>query len=150
MFAAGLTLKQENVQPFRERFEKFVTETIRDEHLVPSVNIDCELPIEDVTMELYRSLERFQPYGPENTAPVFASRRVKTLLCQPVGSNGMHLKLSFARQNGEPIGAIAFGQADMIELFRESGGVVDIAYSVELNEFRGKTTVQLNIKDIKG
>jgi single-stranded-DNA-specific exonuclease len=150
MFAAGLTLKQENLQQFRERFEKFVSETIRDEHLVPSINVDEEIPLEDVTPELYRNLERFQPFGPDNTAPVFVSRRVKTLACQPVGNNGMHLKLSFARHNGEPVGAIAFGQADMIETFRESGGVVDIAYSVELNEFRGKTSVQLNIKDIKG
>jgi len=117
---------------------------------VPSVNVDEEIPLEEVTMELYRNLEKFQPFGPENTAPVFVSRRVKTLSCQPVGTNGMHLKLTFARQNGEPVGAIAFGQADMIETFRESGGVVDIAYSVELNEFRGKTSVQLNIKDIKG
>jgi single-stranded-DNA-specific exonuclease len=150
MFAAGLTLKQENLQQFRERFEKFVSQTIRDEHLVPSVNVDEEIPLEDVGMELYRNLERFQPFGPDNTAPVFASRRVKTLACQPVGSNGMHLKLTFARQNSEPLDAIAFGQADMIETFRESGGVVDIAYSVEINEFRGKTSVQLNIKDIKG
>ncbi len=150
MFAAGLTLKQENLQEFRARFEKFVSETIRDEHLVPSINVDEEIPLEDVTPELYRSLERFQPFGPDNTAPVFVSRRVKTLACQPVGNNGMHLKLSFARHIGEPLGAIAFGQADMIETFRESGGVVDIAYSVEMNEFRGKTSVQLNIKDIKG
>lgn len=149
MFAAGLTLKQENLKEFRERFEKFVSETIRDEDLVPSVNIDQEIPLEQVTMELFRYLERFQPFGPENMAPVFVSRRVKTLVCQPVGNNGLHLKLSFARQNAEPIGAIAFGQADMTELFRENGGVVDIAYSVELNDFRGQTSVQLNIKDIK-
>jgi single-stranded-DNA-specific exonuclease len=82
-------------------------------------------------------------------APVFVSRRVKTMSCQPVGNNGTHLKLSFARQNAEPVGAIAFGQSDMIDIFRESGGVVDIAYSVELNVFRGKSSVQLNIKDIK-
>jgi single-stranded-DNA-specific exonuclease len=149
MFAAGLTLKQENLQQFRERFEKFVSETIKDEHLVPSINIDEEIPIEDVGLELYKNIDLFQPFGPENIAPVFVSRRVKTLSCQPVGNNGMHLKLSFARQNAEPLGAIAFGQADMMEIFRESGGVVDIAYSVELNEFRGKTSVQLNIKDIK-
>ena len=149
MFAAGLTLKQENLQSFRERFEKFVSETIREEHLVPSVNIDAEIPIEDVGIEMYRYLERFQPFGPENMAPVFVSRRVKTMSCQPVGNNGTHLKLSFARQNAEPVGAIAFGQSDMIEVFRESGGVVDIAYSVELNVYRGKSSVQLNIKDIK-
>jgi len=149
MFAAGLTLKQENLQSFRERFEKFVSETIREEHLVPSVNIDAEIPIEDVGIEMYRYLERFQPFGPENMAPVFVSRRVKTMSCQPVGNNGTHLKLSFARQNAEPVGAIAFGQSDMIEIFRESGGVVDIAYSVELNVYRGKSSVQLNIKDIK-
>jgi single-stranded-DNA-specific exonuclease len=75
MFAAGLTLKQENLPQFRERFEKFVSETIRDEHLVPSVNIDEEIPLEEVTMDLYRNLGRFQPFGPENTAPVFASRQ---------------------------------------------------------------------------
>lgn len=149
MFAAGLTLKQENLQSFRERFEKFVSETIREEHLVPTVNIDAEIPIEDVGIEMYRYLERFQPFGPENMAPVFVSRRVKTMSCQPVGNNGTHLKLSFARQNAEPVGAIAFGQSDMIEVFRESGGVVDIAYSVELNVYRGKSSVQLNIKDIK-
>ena len=149
MFAAGLTLKQENLQLFRDRFEKFVSETIGEEHLVPSINIDEEVALEDITMEFYKDLERFQPFGPDNMAPVFVSRRVKTLACLPVGTNGMHLKLTFARPNTEPIDAIAFGQADMIELFRESGGVVDIAYSVEINEFRGRTSMQLNIKDIK-
>lgn len=149
MFAAGLTLKQENLKEFRERFEKFVGETIRDEHLVPSINIDEEIPLEAVTPEFFRNLERFQPFGPENMAPVFVSRKVKTLVCQPVGNNGTHLKLSFARHNAEPIGAIAFGQSDMTELFRENGGVVDIAYSVEMNDFRGHKAVQLNIKDIK-
>ena len=149
MFAAGLTLKQENLQLFRDRFEKFVSETIGEEHLVPSINIDEEVALEDITMEFYKDLERFQPFGPDNMAPVFVSRRVKTLACLPVGTNGMHLKLTFARPNTEPIDAIAFGQADMIELFRESGGVVDIAYSVEINEFRGRTSIQLNIKDIK-
>ena len=149
MFAAGLTLKQENLQLFRDRFEKFVSETIGEEHLVPSIKIDEEVALEDITMEFYKDLERFQPFGPDNMAPVFVSRRVKTLACLPVGTNGMHLKLTFARPNAEPIDAIAFGQADMIELFRESGGVVDIAYSVEINEFRGRTSIQLNIKDIK-
>jgi single-stranded-DNA-specific exonuclease len=149
MFAAGLTLKQENLQQFRERFEKFVSETIKDEHLVPSVNIDEEVALEDITMQFYKDLESFQPFGPENMAPVFVSRRVKTLACLPVGTNGMHLKLTFARPNAEQIDAIAFGQADMIELFRESGGVVDIAYSIEMNEFRGRSAIQLNIKDIK-
>ncbi len=149
MFAAGLTLKQENLPSFRERFEKYVSETIREEHLFPSVNIDEEIPLEDVSIEFHRHISRFQPFGPENMAPVFVSRGVKTITCQPVGNTGTHLKLSFARQNMEPVNAIAFGQADTMEIFREAGGVVDIAYTIELNEFRGKTTVQLNIKDIK-
>ena len=150
MFAAGLTLKQANLPMFRERFEKFVSDTIKEEHLVPSVNVDEEIPLEDVTWDLLKYLERFQPFGPENMAPVFVSRRVKTLTCQPVGNNGTHLKLSFARNNMEPVGAIAFGQADTMEIFREEGGVVDIAYSIEMNDFKGRSTVQLNIKDIKG
>jgi single-stranded-DNA-specific exonuclease len=149
MFAAGLTLKQENLPSFRERFEKFVSETIREEHLFPSVNIDEEIPLEDVSIEFHRHISRFQPFGPENMAPVFVSRGVKTITCQPVGNTGTHLKLSFSRQNMEPVNAIAFGQADTMEIFREAGGVVDIAYTIELNEFRGNTSVQLNIKDIK-
>ena len=149
MFAAGLTLKQSNLPLFRERFERFVSQTIREEHLVPFINVDEEIALEDVTPVLHFYLQRFQPFGPDNMAPVFVSRRVKTLSCQPVGSNGMHLKLSFARHNAEPVNAIAFGQADAMEVIRDSGGVVDIAYSIELNEFRGVSSVQLNIKDIK-
>ena len=149
MFAAGLTLKQENLKLFRDRFEKFVSETIKDEHLTPSINIDEEIPLEDVSIDFYRHIERFQPFGPDNMAPVFVSRKVKTLTCQTVGNNGTHLRLSFNRQNMEPVNAIAFGQSDTMEIFKEAGGVVDIAYAIELNEFKGKTTVQLNIKDIK-
>jgi single-stranded-DNA-specific exonuclease len=149
MFAAGLTMKMENLPLFRDRFEKFVSATIKEEHLVPTVNIDEQISLTDIDMEMYRHLERFKPFGPENMAPVFVSRGIKTLSCQPVGSNGLHLKLSFARAGMEPIDAIAFGQADNMDLFREAGGIVDIAYSVELNEFRGKSNIQLNIKDIK-
>ncbi len=149
MFAAGLTLKQENLDSFRNRFEKFVSETIKEEHLLPSINVDEEIPLEDINMDFFRHIEKFQPFGPDNMAPVFVSRRIKTLTCHPVGNNGMHLRLVFARQNMDPVGAIAFGQSDTIELFKEAGGVVDIAYSIELNEFKGKTSIQLNIKDIK-
>ncbi len=149
MFAAGLTMKMENLPLFRERFEKFVSNTIKEEHLVPTINIDEEINLNDINMTLYRHLEHFKPFGPENMAPVFVSRNVKTLTCQPVGVNGVHLKLSFVRPGMEPLEAIAFGQADTIDLIRENGGVVDIAYSIDLNEFRGKSSIQLNIKDIK-
>jgi single-stranded-DNA-specific exonuclease len=149
MFAAGLTMKMENLPLFRERFEKFVSETIREEHLVPTINVDEEISLNDITMDMYHHLERFKPFGPENMAPVFVSRGVKTLSCQPVGSNGTHLKMSFVRQGMEPLDAIAFGQADNLDLFKEAGGIVDIAYSIDLNEFKGKSTLQLNIKDIK-
>ncbi len=150
MFAAGLTLKQENLEEFRERFEKYVSETISEELLVPTVHIDGELELEEVTVELARAIERFQPFGPENNAPVFASRRVRTIACQQVGSGGFHLKLAFDRRNGQPVNAIAFGQADMEKRIRDANGLVDIAYTIEMNEFRGVSSVQLNIKDIKG
>jgi len=149
MFAAGLTMKMENLPLFTERFEKFVSNTIKEEHLVPTINIDEEISLTDVNATLYKHLELFKPFGPENMAPVFVSRGVKTLSCQPVGINGVHLKLSFSRPGMEPIDAIAFGQADNMDLFKEAGGIVDIAYAIEVNEFRGKTSMQLNIKDIK-
>jgi single-stranded-DNA-specific exonuclease len=151
MYAAGLTMKKENIQSFREKFEDYVNNTITEEQLIPQILIDAELSLSEVTDEFYLLLNRFQPYGPENMSPVFMSKRVfDSGSGKMVGSSGEHLKLDLCQ---EPLGtktfpSIAFGQANHFEYIK-SGKPFDICYSVEINEFRGTRSLQLNIRDIR-
>ncbi|MBW6500366.1 MAG: single-stranded-DNA-specific exonuclease RecJ [Bacteroidales bacterium] len=151
MFAAGLTLKKENIKPFMERFEQYVNSTISEDQLVPRIFIDAELSFSEIDEEFFRLLNRFQPYGPENMSPIFVSRNVSDSgTGRMVGSSGEHLKLDLCQESTgtKTFPAIAFGQANYFEYIR-GGNPFDICYSVEMNEFRGNRNLQLNIRDIK-
>jgi len=151
MFAAGLTLKKENIRPFMDRFEQFVNSTITEEQLVPRIFIDSELSFSEINEDFFRFLCKFQPFGPENMSPVFVSRNVyDTGAGRMVGSSGEHLKLDLCHESTgqKSFPAIAFSQAEHFEHFR-SGKPLDICYSIEMNEFRGNKNLQLNIRDIK-
>jgi single-stranded-DNA-specific exonuclease len=151
MFAAGLTMKKENIKPFMERFEQYVNKTITEDQLTPRVFVDSELEFSEVSEEFFSFLNRFQPFGPENMSPVFVSRDVfDSGTGRMVGSSGEHLRLDLKHVSSEQkiFPAIAFGQADHFEYIR-GGNPIDICYSVEMNEFRGNRNLQLNIKDIK-
>lgn len=151
MFAAGLTLKKENIIPFKNRFEEYVNNTISDEQMVPRVFVDAELEFSEITEDFYQGLNLFQPFGPENMSPVFVSRNIFDIGSgRMVGSSGEHLKLDLYQGSidNKSIPAIAFGQANHFEIIR-SGSPFDICYSVEINEFRGVRNLQLNIRDIK-
>lgn len=151
MYAAGLTMKIDNVSKFRERFEKIVSETILDEQLVPQIEIDSELKLAEITPKFFRILKQFQPFGPENMAPVFLSENVSDNgEGRIVGPSKEHIKLGIIHED-EPFKsypAIAFQQANNFDYIR-SGNSFDICYSIDENNFREKSTIQLNIKDIK-
>jgi len=151
MFAAGLTLKKENIRPFKERFEQYVNSTILDEQLVPRIFIDTELSFSEINEDFFRTMSQFQPFGPENMSPVFISRNVSdTGSGRMVGSSGEHLKLDLCQVSSgqKSFSAIAFGQADHFEYIK-GGNQFDICYSLEMNEFRGNRNLQLNVRDIK-
>ena len=151
MFAAGLTLKKENIKPFMERFEQFVNETITEEQLVPRIFVDCELSFPEITEEFFNFLTKFQPFGPENMSPVFVSRNVFDKgTGRMVGSSGEHLKLDLCHESTglKTFPAIAFSQAEHFEYIK-AGKPIDICYSIEMNDFRGNRNLQLNIRDIK-
>ncbi len=151
MYAAGLTMKKENVPVFAERFEEVVTKTIKEEQLVPQVVIDMELDFSDIHDKFFRILEQFQPFGPDNLAPVFMSRKVyDTGMGRVVGQSAEHLKLDLCSESTgtSSIPAIAFGQGNMLPVIRE-GNPIDICYSVEMNEYKGMRNLQLNIRDIR-
>ena len=151
MFAAGLTLKKENIRPFKDRFEHFVNSTITEEQLVPRIFIDTELSFSEINEDFFKTMSQFQPFGPENMSPVFVSRNVfDTGSGRMVGSSGEHLKLDLCHESTgqKSFSAIAFSQADHFEYIK-AGNPFDICYSLEMNEFRGNKNLQLNVRDIK-
>jgi single-stranded-DNA-specific exonuclease len=151
MYAAGLTLKKENIQPFIERFEQYVNSTITEDQLLPRVFIDTELSFSEINEEFFRVMSQFQPFGPENMSPIFISRNVfDTGTGRMVGSSGEHLKLDLCQEPAtmKSLPAIAFNLANNFEYIKK-GSPFDICYSIEMNEFRGNKNLQLNIRDIK-
>lgn len=151
MFAAGITLKSENVPAFKERFEAFVSNNIKKDQLVPSIDIDGQLELSEITPKFYRILKQFQPFGPENMSPIFLTKNVVDNGCgRIVGTTNEHLKLELI-QEAEPFRvypAIGFQLASHFK-FVSKGNAFDICYSIEENEFRGTTSLQIRLRDIK-
>ena len=151
MFAAGLTLKKENIGEFSERFENYVASTITKDQLMPTIDIDIELSFSEITEKFYDFISMFCPFGPENMSPVFVSYNIRDFGSgRRVGKSREHLKLDLFQGSDTTkiLPAIAFGQANHFEHIK-AGQPIDICYSIEMNEFRGKQNLQLNIKDIK-
>jgi len=151
MYAAGLTMKKENIALFAERFEEVVSKTIAEDQMVPQIVIDMELSFGDITEKFHRILEQFQPFGPDNLAPIFMTRNVyDTGAGRVVGQSAEHLKLDLCSEatGTSSIPAIAFGQGNMLPVIKE-GHPIDVCYSVEMNEFKGIRNLQLNIRDIR-
>jgi single-stranded-DNA-specific exonuclease len=148
-FAAGLSMKKENVPTFKEAFEREVASTIKDYMLIPMVEVDVEIELDDVNEKLVRILNQFAPHGPHNMTPVFLSKGVlDTGFAKVVGQN--HLKLEIYQPGTKltKLEAIAFNKADYIHFFKRNIPV-DIVYKIKENEFRGTTTIQLVIDEIR-
>lgn len=148
-YAAGLTMKLENLEAFQQRFEEVVSATIQDHMLIPEILIDAELELSDITPKFYRILKQFEPFGPENMSPVFMTPNlIDKGYIRIVGNN--HLKLDVQNKNTqrESYPAIAYGQGQHFnDLLQKKS--FSACYAIEENEFNGKTTLQLNIKDLK-
>jgi len=151
MYAAGITLKIDHVQKFRDRFEEVVKNAITPEMMIPQVDIDAELNFKDISPKLFRILKQFEPFGPENMNPVFFAENVSDNgFARLVGTDEEHLQLGLIQEDFpfKVYRAIAFNQASHLRKIKK-GTAFDIAYTVVENNFRGNTTLQLNIKDIK-
>jgi len=146
-YAAGLTLKIENIPEFKRRFEQIVAETIHDDMLLPQIDVDTKLDFEEINTRFYRILKQFAPFGPENMSPVFVSEGVVDCGSRLVGSTGEHLRVECKQKNMQFTG-IAFSMANKLELLRNNPKI-DICYAITENEFKGKTSLQLMVKDIK-
>lgn len=147
--AAGMTLPIENVVAFREAFDKIVNERISAEQLIPKIDIDLEIELGDITTKFYNIIKQLAPFGPENMQPIFSTKQV-TLARKPQILKEKHLKIELLDENtGETLTALGFG---MTEDFYEplmKNKYFDIVYQIEENNFRGNTSLQLFLKDIK-
>ena len=146
-FAAGLTMEEANVEAFIQKFEEIVSATITEESLTPEVEIDAEIDLAEITPKFYDVLKQFAPFGPGNMNPVFLTRGVRDRgYGRIVGST--HLKMDVQQDNPNLFfNAIAFGQGHYAENVAKKIPF-DICYAIEPNEWNGKVTLQLNIKDM--
>tara|TARA_B100001109_G_C18863073_1_gene475141 strand:- start:1558 stop:3267 length:1710 start_codon:yes stop_codon:yes gene_type:complete len=148
-YAAGMTLPIENIEAFQQKFEEVVSASISEDLLTPEIEIDAELEVDQITAKFYKVLKQFAPFGPENMKPVFVSRGLKERgYAKIVGNNHLKLDLLKADNPNTFYPAIAFGLGDKLELIR-SGKPFDVAYTIEENEWNGKVSLQLNVKDIR-
>lgn len=149
-YAAGLSLKPENLPAFAERFEKYVSEHLENEELVPELNVDIRLNFSDITPKFVRILKQFAPFGPGNLSPVFLSDNVVDTGYSRAVGNHKHLKLTVMQKDNpdDTFAGIAFQKGDLFDRIHEKEPF-SMCYYVEENFWLGKTTLQLNVKDIK-
>ena len=148
-YAAGLTLKAENVAEFSRRFENYVTEHIQDEQTQPALDIDAYLDFKDVTFKFYQQLKRFAPFGPGNERPTFCTRRVYDYgTSKVVGRGQEHIKLELVdNKSNNVMNGSAFGQSSQARYIKTKRAF-DICYAVEENTHK-RGEVQLQIEDIR-
>jgi len=151
LYAAGLTLREENLPEFCRRMEAHIEGKIMPQMLTPVVDIDAKLNFSQITPKFFRILKQFQPFGPGNTAPVFITENVyDNGNGRKVGAEGGHLKLELI-QESQPyrhISAIAFNMSDFF-VHIKAGNPVDVCYSIVENYYRGIANLQLRVKDLR-
>jgi single-stranded-DNA-specific exonuclease len=147
--AAGLTLKPENLEEFVHRFEEEVSKTIADEDLIPEIDVDVNIHLNEISPKFFSVLKQFAPHGPENMTPVFVTDNVlDTGWARVVGTN--HLKLELCQQENPTVKfhAIAFDKGDFLSFFQKKLPL-SICYTVAENHYNGNTTLQLVVRDIQ-
>ena len=152
-YAAGLSMKPENLNEFQRRFEAYVAEHLVDDDFVPEMEVDLRINFRDITPKFMRILNQFAPFGPGNMAPVFWTNNVVDAGgSRPVGGL-RHLKLTMSQVGDKelgvaPLSGIAFQKGDLFDRVH-NGNPFSICYHLEYNTWQGKTTLQLNVKDLK-
>ena len=147
-YAAGLSMHMDNLPAFCERFEHYVATHIREDQLQPTLLVEAELELADITPDFYKVIRCLEPFGPGNPRPLFATRRlINHRDTRVVGKTGEHLRLDVT-DRAYAITGIAFGRADMAD-YIQNGNPVDICYELDENTFNNRTTIQMMVQDIK-
>ncbi len=150
-YAAGLTMKESQVEVFKLKFEQAVSTRMKNKHFTPTIDVDRLIRIEDITSKFYRIIQQMAPFGPENPEPVFCIENiVDTGGTKCVGADKNHLKLSLTHgdQESPSISGIAFGLGKH-ELRIKSGEKFAVVCTIDQNHWKGNVSLQLMVKDIK-
>lgn len=151
VYAAGLTLKEENLPEFARRMDEYISAKIETEMMTPVIDVDSKLNFARITPKFFRILKQFQPFGPGNHNPVFLTENVYDAgTGRKVGAGGVHMKLDLIQEDQpyHQISSIAFNMAEHYDHIKE-GNPFDICYSIVENYYRGNSSIQLRIKDLR-
>ena len=146
MYAAGLTIKSENFDLFKIKFENIVREKIQPEQKINVINIDLEIDLDSIDGRFFRILKQFEPFGPDNLNPIFSTENIN--INGPlrfIGEDKSHVKLELNTKSAK-INAIGFGIASKFKSLKKQK--IDLCYTLNENYWNNKTTIQLNIKDV--
>jgi single-stranded-DNA-specific exonuclease len=148
--AAGLTLRNENLAQFKSRMQKIAATKLAGLDLVPSIAVDAEISLDEVDWALYETLAQLEPTGQANRTPVFLSKNVEVMSHRAVGQEGAHLQMRLSGRNGSAahklLPAIAFRQGAWADGLPQ---LIDVVYSINLNEWNGRRTLQLMVQDMR-
>ena len=147
-YAAGLSIKKENLSEFIIAFEKAVSESITEDQLSPKIDVDMEIDIDAVDGKLFRIIKQFSPFGPQNLSPIFVSRSVvDNGYGKRIGADKSHLRINTKTASGSLAG-IGFSMGDAFEKIKDYSEF-DICYSINENEWNGRKNLQLMLNDLK-
>ena len=148
-YAAGLTIAEENLEEFRRRMNKIAANSLSEDDFTPELNIACELDLSDVDMRFWKLLSQFEPFGPGNLRPIFVSRDVRVVGVPTIVGKG-HLKMKVAQNGSGNFDVIGFNMHEYLPVIRNSENQkLDIAYSLEENEWNGRRTLQVRLRDVQ-
>ncbi len=151
IYAAGLTLKEENVPEFQRRFDEYVSANITEEQKIPQIDVDATIHFSEITPKFFNILQKFAPFGPDNLKPVFVTHNVVDFgTSRLVGKELEHLKLELTEPDSENVmNGIAFGMGEKFNDHIKDLKPISICYTIEENNFNGNKSIQLMVKDIK-
>jgi single-stranded-DNA-specific exonuclease len=148
--AAGFSVAPTQLQKFSLEIQKYADKEIHADTLIPNLEIDCMLPLQFATVDLYGAIQQLKPFGAQSEEPLFSSEELEVIDARAIGSDNKHLKLKVAQTGAsyKPFDAIAFGFGEFSSKIRP-GYPISLAYHVDLNVWNGKKNIQLKVRDIK-
>jgi single-stranded-DNA-specific exonuclease len=144
--AAGFTVLNENIPALKKRLLEIAERALTGQELMPTLDLDGEVDIHQLSEALVDEFSQLEPTGNANPPPLLMTRNVRVLECRTVGKESQHLKLKFARAGQPPLDAIGFGLGEWAAVLPER---IDVVYQLEINEWNGRQSLQLNLQDIR-
>ncbi|MDQ3239159.1 MAG: single-stranded-DNA-specific exonuclease RecJ [bacterium] len=146
--AAGLSLNAASLANFTKEIQQYADTNITDELLIPTLDIDCQLPLPLITQELYYEIQNLKPFGMGAQEPIFQTPQMNVLECSTLGAENKHLKLKISSETNQIFEAIAFNFGTLSSQIRPNNPI-SLAYNIDINEWNNKKKLQLKVRDIK-